>query len=164
MAEKDKPAGAGTDPLFSGRPAAGGGRGRWRRAGYFLAGFVLALALARALWLPPPSPEGREGSGPGPEAAAGGISPAEREEFVQAVFRGDFPAMRNLGTRLFPSGADAGGAATALAEFETNGLPPNRVYSLCSRVERGKSFLVMLTLDPENRVVSFLAEESALVE
>ena len=85
-------------------------------------GHLLAFALAFALaWLifRPAAPS---------ESAAAVLPPDQVRDFLAAVGRDDFAAMRNLGERLFQPGVALGGAEADLTEYETNGFPPQRVF------------------------------------
>ena len=136
--------------------------GRWlvARRGHILA-FVFAFVLAFFLaWLVfrPAAPEAGG-------AKAELVLPGERvRDFLSAVELGDFAAMRSLGEALFRPGAALGGAEAALIEYETNGLPPLRVFLFHSGSGDGSVRRVLLTLDASNRVSSFLAEETRIVD
>ncbi|MDR1521153.1 MAG: hypothetical protein LBU23_13575 [Planctomycetota bacterium] len=140
------------------KPPAGRRRNLPELAAVFFVAFALAFALAWLLWRPPPSGGGASDL-TGRNLAASEIGP-----FAEAARRGDFAAMRDLGARLFLPGVGAEEAAKALAEFETNGFPPYKVYAPPSRGGAGKVFRVLLTLDAGWRVASFVAEEMDVVE
>ena len=125
------------------------------RKGHFLA-FVLAFALAWLIFRPTAPSESAM-------AAAVILPPDQVRDFLAAVGRNDFAAMRNFGERLFRPGAALGSAEADLTEYETNGFPPQRVFLFHSGNGEGNIRRVILTLDNSNRVLSFLAEETRIV-
>ena len=88
----------------------------------------------------------------------------ETEAFVQAVLRNDFFAMRDIGKNIFRRGADARAIVGLLAGREANSLPPYKVYVLHHGAMDGKISRVLLTLDDDDRVVSFVAEEMSVIQ
>ncbi len=90
------------------------------------------------------------------------ITADELQEFFQAVEQGDFHAMSSLGKKLFIPGRKIEDAETTLAGYQTNSLPPYTVYAFFIANTRDKTRRVMLALDGEGRIESFLAEEMAV--
>ncbi|MDR1745645.1 MAG: hypothetical protein LBS30_07830 [Planctomycetota bacterium] len=121
-------------------------------AALFVLGFAVAFAIMRS---PPETP------------AAGGadaLQTAELREFLRAVSGGDFPAMKELGERLFVKGRKIEDAGKAFAGYETNSVPPYTVYALHAENAPDAARRVLLTLDGDGRVESFLAEEMTVVQ
>ncbi len=87
------------------------------------------------------------------------ITPDELRDFFQAVEAGDFPAMASLGKKVFVHGRKIADAEKTLAGYQTNSLPPYTVYALYIAGTPEKTSRVMLALDQDDRIESFLAEE-----
>lgn len=125
----------------------------------FVAAFALAFAAAWLLLrtetppVPPPAPV--------PETRT--LSPAELDGFLQAVADGDFAAMNRLGTQLFTAGTVVPDSAALLGEFETNTYSDVAVYALYSSIGESRTTRVLLTVDKDDKVVSFLAEEMPVI-
>lgn len=123
----------------------------------FVLGFAAALVVVRD------APEPTAANGVGAVGALETIDAAAVREFLAAVSAGDFPAMRELGGRVFVKGRRVGDRA-AFAEYGTNSVPPYTVYALHADNAPDAVRRVLLTLDAEGRVESFLAEEMKLAE
>lgn len=133
-----------------------------------IAVFVLGFAFAALLF------RGASGGGSVLEAAkaeaaarakrAGAITTEELEPFFQAVAKGDFSAMAKLGEKVFLSGRTVDAAEKTLAGYETNSFPPYTVYAFYVANTPDKTRRVLLTLDGDNRVESFLAEEMSVIK
>ena len=120
-------------------------------AALFVLGFAAALVVMRQ---PPESPS---------TGGADAVRAAELREFLSAVADGDFPAMRELGGRLFVKGRTVEDAGKAFAEYETNSVPPYTVYAFYTDNAPDAARRVLLTLDSGGGVESFLAEEMTIV-
>ncbi len=156
MAKKRKSA-----PAASGTT---GGRKYLTLAGVFALAFILAFALAWALFRrdepPPPAaaPEAAKAAPPAPT-----LKREDTAAFLQAVRTGDFAAMRDRGEALFVEGARIPDSAGMFADYATSSFPPHVVYSFYSGAADGKVQRVLLTMDGEDKVGSFLAEEMNIV-
>ncbi|MDR2391747.1 MAG: hypothetical protein LBE84_08735 [Planctomycetota bacterium] len=138
-----------------------GGRRLWLAlAGIFVLAFAIAFGLAWLL-LNPAAPAKETGQ---PEDRVHRVTAAEAEAFARAVGRGDFSAMRDIGKSIFRRGADATAAVGPLADHAASSLPPYRVYALHHEAMDGKILRVLLTLDDDDRVVSFVAEETSVIQ
>lgn len=91
------------------------------------------------------------------------ISEREFAGFMRAVTTESFAAAARHGEQLFQTGRKLAVPEDRLAPYLTTSFPPNRVYVL--HVENASDAVrrVLLTLDGDNRVVSFLAEEMRVV-
>lgn len=126
----------------------------------FVSAFALAFLLAWLIFSP--------GSGDQPPAAIGGGEPtaaaptlteADLKPFFEAVANGDFEEMDRLGGQLFQKDAHLPDSKTILAEYETNSFPPHLVYVFYSDTKDDTIYRVLLTMDENNRVASFMAED-----
>ena len=128
-------------------------------AALFLAGFAAAFSLA--LWLLP-----QRGAPDASVAAMDSrtIRPDDLLGFFQAVARKDFPAMAKSGERVFVQGDKIENAGKTLAGYETNSFPPHTVYAFFSENLPDKTRRVLLTLDGDDRVTSFMAEEMSVIQ
>lgn len=132
---------------------------------YLVLALVFALGFAAALAFVRPHSAGAPGRPPEAAAAAGPEAPrtGEQREFFQAVAKGDFVAMAALGERAFVRGGSVENAAAVLAGYETNSFPPFTVYALYVENAPDKTRRVLLTLDKDGKVESFLAEEMSII-
>ncbi len=139
-----------------------GGRKYLTLAGVFVLAFVLAFGLAWALF----RQEGAPAPAAGQTAAAPArtLKPEDLKEFLQAVEAGDYIAVRDRGEKLFVEGTNIPGSAGLFSAYATNSYPPNAVYSFLSEIGGGTTRRVMLTIDQEDKVVSFMAEEMNIVK
>ncbi|MDR0363395.1 MAG: hypothetical protein LBJ46_12050 [Planctomycetota bacterium] len=129
----------------------------WIASGLLAAGsFALAFALAWHLF-------GRPPAGPGAPPARD-IAVAELAPFLEAARAGDYPRMAELGSALFTEGSRILGRETALDGYAVDGFPPHRVYAFYAAHKDGAVYRVLLTLDAEDRVASFLAEDMPVVD
>lgn len=113
----------------------------------FVLGVCAAFAVAWLLFRPPPPP---------PERV---LAAEELTGFFRAVEQNDYAAMSELGTELFREDTRIPDSKALFAEYETTSYPPNTVYAFYSGFGLGLTRRVLLTMDAEDRVVSFLAEE-----
>ncbi len=135
-------------------------------------GWYTARYLVRpsAISNPPPAGEAPEATADSPPSGGGrpvktiGADSPGMREFLAAVKAGDFEAMRKLGGELFPKGAAVPDARRLFPGYEANNIPPYRVFAFLSDQGREQARRVMLTLDGENRVESFMAEEMPVVK
>lgn len=129
-------------------------------AGMFVLVFVLAFGLAWLLFrrdpVPPPSAE--------PAApATRAVSADELGAFLRAVDDGDFEAMKRLGGEAFARGNLIAEGRDRLADYETSSYSPDHlVYALYHHSDPDRVYRVILTLNEEGRVVSFMAEDMAV--
>lgn len=121
-----------------------------------LAAFILAFVLAWALFSPSRPPE------PPPPPPARTLSAADMKDFLQAVENSDYARMSAIGTEIFAEGNIIPDSKTMFAEYETTSYPPHTVYAFYSMIGEDKTQRVLLTMDEENKVASFLAEEMAI--
>ena len=127
----------------------------------FGAGFILAFVIAWFIFAKPePIP-----AAPAVAAAqaTGVLTSDDMRGFFDSVKRRDFAAMRDLGGDLFKEGVRIADSATVFAGYETNSFPPLVVYALHVGDEGDKTRRVLLTLDADGRVASFLAEEMTIM-
>lgn len=125
-----------------------------------LAVLVVAAAFALGRYtsggtVPPTAPE---------TAGAESVNAADVREFMQAVSRRDFAAMERLGEKAFVKGRAVENVDDVLAGYETNSFPPYTVYALFTDNTADATRRVLLTLDADNRVESFMAEEMAIIK
>ncbi len=149
---------------------------RWKRfrpAALLGLGVVMGVVIARLFFSPPaaavkgPGDSGLAAAGAATPAAVGISLDAETKgmnAFLAAVKQGDFPTLQRLGRDLFPKGAAVREPEKLFAGFEANNIPPYRVFAFLSDQGMEKARRVMLTLDGEGRVESFMAEEMPVVK
>lgn len=124
-----------------------------------LAAFALAFLLAWLLFAPP-APEPTPAPPPPKTLAV-----ADVDAFLQAVNKNDYTQIRELGSAAFTENTTVPDGKQRFTEFETTSYSPNTtVYSFHSGIDGEKARRILLTLDDNNRVVSFLAEEMAIVK
>lgn len=129
----------------------------------FAAAFLLAwIWLRREPPLPPAPVPPPSVATPAPPART--LGRADLKDFFQAAADGDFAALRDRGEKLFVAGTRVPDSAGLFSEYAANSYPPYAVYAFLTRVADGKSVRVLLTMDAEDRVVSFMAEETAIVQ
>ncbi len=109
---------------------------------------------------PAPAPASAKTSAP---VSVNADSP-DMKAFQTAVKTGDFAALRTLGQKLFPKGALVRDPDRLFAGYEANNIAPYRVFAFLSEQSREQARRVMLTLDGEGRVESFMAEEMPVVK
>lgn len=122
----------------------------------FIVGFAAAFPVAWMIHAP---------SAPrvsAPTERAGMIARGEVEMFLQAVDVGDFAAMRDRGGEIFREGRKMADAKSIFSRFEANSIPPYAVYAFFTRSDPDMTRRIMLTLDGDDAVVSFMAEEMAV--
>jgi hypothetical protein len=127
-------------------------------AAVFAAAFILAFGIA---WLifqsSPPAPL------PPPQQEIRVLTKAEVDGFLQAVADGDYETMNRVGNQLFAVGNKIPDSRELLDQFQTNTYSDVEVYALFSRIGEKKTTRVLLTVDKNDTVVSFLAEEMPLI-
>lgn len=102
---------------------------------------------------------------PAPAAAKpAGVDRNAVARFLEAAKRGDYAEMAKTGDRVFPRGAKVAKSGELFKEYEANSFPPYTVYAFYSEGSDERVRRVLLTLDGEERVESFLAEEMAVVQ
>ena len=129
----------------------------------FGAGLLIAFALAFTLawWLfSPPPPET-----PPPPPPVRTLSAGDLGDFLRAVEQADYPRMSGLGNELFREGTIIPGSRELFAEYETTSYSPNAVvYAFHSGISDSSTRRVLLTVGDNDSVLSFLAEEMAIVK
>lgn len=137
---------------------------------YLVLALVFALGFAAAVVLVRPSsaeaptqPEATATAAreTGPESV---LRTEDVRDFFKAVTGRDFAAMAAVGERTFVRGARVENADKLLSGYETNSFPPFTVYALYVENMPEKTRRVLLTLDKEDRVESFLAEEMTIIK
>lgn len=113
----------------------------------FVVALVLAFTVAAFVFIAPASPPARV------------LAESDMVPFMRAVDTGDFPAMEMLGEDLFQKGTRIPESNKVFADFETTSYEPYMVYAFHSQTDAKKTRRVLLTMDAEDQVVSFLAEE-----
>ena len=124
----------------------------------FILAFVLAWALFRREGAPSPAAEKADA------APAGILKREDLREFFRAVEAGDYAAARGRGEKLFTKGTGIPGSADIFAAYAVTSYPPNAVYAFLRQIAGDKTRRIMLTLDPEDKVISFMAEEMNIVK
>lgn len=121
--------------------------------------FVAAFALAWLLFgnaKPPAEVE--------PEAPpAKVIGEAEVKEFLDAVEAEDFAAMTRIGTGLFKKGDKIPDRARLFGDHAVESFPPFQVYAFMTHASDKEIRRVLLTIDENDLVESFMAEEMPVV-
>lgn len=135
-----------------------GGSATGKLATVFLSAFTLAFLLAWLLFRPAPVPLPAE---PAPAAVLAG---PDLDEFFRAVARGDYDGMSRLGNGLFEKGVTVRDADRVFAGFEVNGYPPYRVFAFFADHAGDRLYRVMLTLDENDKVESFMAEDTRIIQ
>ena len=72
-------------------------------------------------------------------------------------------ALITLGGELFPVGRAIANRTAVLEDYETTSYPPYQVYAFYSGIRDSVLRRVLLTVDENDKVVSFLAEEMPVV-
>lgn len=134
-------------------------------------GFVLAFAI---LWFAMPLMQQymqkMAGEQPAVEQQVAPVVPApdavEQDgmtRFLKAAADGDFAVMQSEGRRIFTPGKAIPDSAALLAPYQVNSHPPYLVYAFLTENTEKATRRVLLTMDGQDRVESFLAEEMAVV-
>ena len=124
----------------------------------FLLGFAVAM-VAGWWWF------GKNAAVPAQTAPDGPVLRGdELESFFQTVAEGDYSAIKERGEALFHPGARVAEAERLLAPYAVNSFPPYTVYALYTFNNPDLTRRVLLTLDEQDRVESFLAEEMAVIK
>lgn len=132
---------------------------------YLILALVFALGFAAAVVLIRPPAAGAAAPSPAAGAIPATVIRADGlGSFFQAVKRGDFAAMAELGERAFVRGSRVENAGAVLSGYETNSFPPFTVYALFVENTTDKTRRVLLTLDKDDKVESFLAEEMSIIK
>lgn len=132
----------------------------WRRYLYpaliFGLGFVAAFFLARYIFMPDrPADDG---------VPVGRVVKAdELRGMFQAADQGDFSALERIGAELFVPGNRIPDSKKLLEPYAVPSFPPHQVYAFLTRIGGAKSQRVLLTMDDNDAVVSFMAEETEIV-
>lgn len=121
----------------------------------FAVGFALAMTLGR--------------KSPVPESAAQPTAPLpvdqkDLADFLVAAERSDYQAMKQQGDKIFQKGRPVPDAEKIFHDYAANSFPPFTVYAFLSEGDDNRVRRVLLTLDADKRVESFLAEEMAVVK
>lgn len=124
----------------------------------FALGFAAALVIGRKT-----SQSGKEDASLVAPTQPGLIDPAGLVAFLAAAKKGDYAVMEKSGSALFAKGAQIPNAPEQFKEYEANSFPPYTVYAFYSQGSSERVRRVLLTLDENNRVESFLAEEMTVV-
>lgn len=118
-------------------------------------GFAVAIAIGRKSLF---SPESAVVS-----ALPGEVDAADLALFLAAAGKGDYAAMSKDGPDLFSKGVLISDAPDRFKDYESNSFPPYTVYAFYSQGSDEMVRRVLLTLDEDNRVESFIAEEMAVL-
>lgn len=124
-------------------------------------GFLLALALARNI-IRDETPRG--GSASILDEPPRKLDETKLTNFLRAAEKGDYAAMETTGPDVFHKGVLIPDAATRFEPYAANSFPPFTVYAFYSAGSDDRVRRVLLTLDAENRVESFLAEEMTVMK
>lgn len=92
------------------------------------------------------------------------LAAADMDGFFDAASRGDFAAMSGIGRTLFTPGRKIPDAERVFAGYETSSYPPHTVYAFFTESAEDKVRRVLLTLDENDRVESFMAEEMSIIQ
>ena len=130
----------------------------------FAAGFAAALAIAVLFMRPGATPSRPVKEVVADPGAGVTLGEAELAEFFQAAESSDFEAMDRLGRELFKAGATVADRERLLAEYETTSYPPHTVYAFSTEIRDDAIHRVLLTLDDNDKVVSFLSEKMEIVK
>ncbi|MCD7898285.1 MAG: hypothetical protein LUG50_16715 [Planctomycetaceae bacterium] len=140
--------------------------GRRRLAALMAGCFILGLGamyLIGAL-------SGRHRAGPDENAAGTVVTtpvPVRDEDvarFLEAVKAEDYDAMRDVGGRTFRKGVVVADHAEWFGDYATTSHPPYAVYAFYVELAETRGRRVMLTVDADGVVDSFMAEEMKIVE
>ncbi|MCC8190645.1 MAG: hypothetical protein LIP77_08430 [Planctomycetes bacterium] len=145
-------------PEFPDHKPAGGIRLRWFAVALALV-FALALGLGWLLFAPSRPP-----ASPTTAASTGSVDEERLAAFLAAARQADYGRLRDLGEELFLPGVRIPDSRRRLEDYATNSFVPYSVYVLFTSIEPDRTRRVLLTLDEEERVVSFLAEEMAITK
>lgn len=92
------------------------------------------------------------------------LGEAEMKPFLDAARSGDFKAMAAAGGELFIKGDVIPDRESLFAEYAVDSFPPFQVYAFYTAAAGGYVYRVLLTLDENNKVESFMAEEMPVVK
>ncbi len=129
--------------------------------------FIAAFIIAWLVFRPGPQParavreieqDGQEASVPGKTIDAAGLG-----DFLKAAETGDYPAMAEIGGKLFVKGDTIPDHKRLLSSYAVDGFPPYQVYKFYSATTDTRIYRVLLTMDDNNTVESFMAEEMPVV-
>ncbi|MCC8165444.1 MAG: hypothetical protein LIQ31_04695 [Planctomycetes bacterium] len=136
--------------------------GRWRLPAAMAGCFILGLAVMYAVG----GFGGRDRAAP--EVPDTVVTVPVRDDdvaqFLGAVEAGDYGAMRDIGGRTFRKGVIITNHAERFGDYATNSLPPYAVYAFYIDLNVASGRRVMLTVDADGVVDSFMAEEMKIVE
>lgn len=120
---------------------------------FFLLGVAVAVLAGRFLSTPPPA-----------QPVAVPSDPAAVARFLEAAERSDYALMAKTGEAAFPKGSVFPDAEKLFKDYASNSFPPYTVYAFYSEGSNERVRRVLLTLDGDKRVESFLAEEMNVVQ
>ena len=145
--------------------APGGGLRGGKLLAIVAATFALAFGLAWFLFTPgaavqPQTPDpAAVRTAPTVVLAAADVAP-----FLSAVTAEDYSAMDRLGTQLFTSGAAIPDHANLFDGYAVNSYPSYHVYNFYSQTTGEQIYRVLLTVEDNGAIESFLAEEMPIVK
>ena len=126
--------------------------------------FALAFGMAWLLFTPGPNALPTT-----PEPATARTEPAviigadDVTPFLAAATAEKYSDMERLGARLFVAGAVIPDHATLFEGYAVNSYPSYQVYNFYSRTIEDRIFRVLLTVEDNGTIDSFLAEEMPIV-
>ncbi len=141
--------------------------GRWKLPALMAGCFILGLAVMYAVVGSSDRDGDRSDSDGAATAAVTAPVPVRDGDvarFLVAVAAGDFDAMRDIGGRTFWKGVVIPDHAERFGGYATNSLPPYTVYAFYVELGETRGRRVMLTVDADGVVDSFMAEEMKIVE
>lgn len=126
----------------------------------FALGFALALIVAKNLY---------RNETVRNDFVAGEETPRDLDEaaltaFLQAAEKGDYAAMEKTGPEVFQKGVWIPDAAARFDQYAANSYPPYTVYAFYSAGSDELIRRVLLTLNEDDRVESFMAEEMTVLK
>ncbi len=141
--------------------------GRWKLPALMAGCFLLGLAVMYAVVGSSDRNGDRSGTDGAAVAAVTAPVPVRDEDvarFLDAATAGDYDAMRDIGNRTFRKGVVIADHAERFDGYATNSLPPYTVYAFYVELGETRGRRVMLTVDADGVVDSFMAEEMKIVE
>lgn len=122
--------------------------------------FVAAFALAWLLFGNTKPPAQTEPEAPPAKV----IGEAEVKEFLAAVEAEDFAAMTRIGSDLFKKGDKIPDRTRLFGDHAVESFPPFQVYAFMTHASNKEIRRVLLTIDENDQVESFMAEEMPVVQ
>lgn len=125
---------------------------------FFLLGVIAALAADRVFLRPSREAEAAVRMDPGT------VNRSALADFLDAAKRKDYEAMGKKGDEVFRKGVLVPDSGELFKDYAANSYPPYTVYAFYSEGSDDRVRRVLLTLDAEERVESFLAEEMTVIQ